>query len=117
MCGDRAVLKDNGWHYFLDGEEVSEKVYEERYPPERIKAGQAPGGHSSKCWPMVAKTAFAVQPDQVAEANERNAKHGCGVRYNEKGHAIINSAAEHRQLIKLESQFIGKGLVDRDSYY
>ena len=61
-------------------------------------------------WPHCS-AALAVHPDQVAEANERNRRHGVGeVQYRPDGRAIIPSEAAKKKLLRLER------MHDRDAW-
>jgi hypothetical protein len=102
-------LKGDRWEYYLDGRPVTEEEYYQRYPAPESRAGDVPGGTSTKGWPMVS-VALAVHPDQVAEANERNKRHGVHARYRPDGKCVIPDAADRKRLLKVE------GFFDRDGY-
>jgi hypothetical protein len=121
MIGDRMKMVkrlnpetgdfDFDWLYFLDGKEVTEAEYRARYPMPESRAGDIVGGTPLRGWPMRDKLGFAVHPDQVDEANDRNREHGVNVVSDRAtGDAIIPDRAERRRLLKLE------GKIDRNSY-
>lgn len=97
-----------GWHYYLDGKEVTEAEYEAVYPPAESVAGVMFGGWTK---PLLSD-ALAVHPSQVKEAEERNARRGCSVTYRaDDGRAIIPDRGERKRLLKIE------GLHDRSGGY
>lgn len=97
--------------FYLNGQEVTAAEFKKRT---RVRGGRKafgiPGGTATTGWPMVSE-ALAVDPSQVAEANERNRKAGVNVQYHPKtGCAIIPDAAARKRLLKLERFF------DRDAF-
>lgn len=65
-------------------------------------ASKAAGGQQPSGWPMTSQ-ALAVHPSQVAEANERNRRHGLGTRYDPAtGNAIIPDRTDRKRLLRLE---------------
>lgn len=55
--------------------------------------------------------AMAVHPEQVAQANARNKRHGVNVVYDKSGFAHIPDRNERRKLMRLE------GLHDKSGGY
>jgi hypothetical protein len=73
--------------------------------------GATPGGKRPSTYQGFASRAMAVHRSQVAEADERNRRHGVNVRYDPAtGNAMIPDAGERKKLMKLE------GMVDHDSF-
>lgn len=88
--------------YFKDGAVATEEQFHAEFPPKwRDDQIGAPNGHNAGCWPQESM-ALAVHPDQVAEANARNAAAGCAARYREDGMAVIPDRAERKKLLRIE---------------
>ena len=83
--------------YFIDGREVTQAEYDERFPSKLAFDGQAPDVY---CWrePLVS-LALGVHPEQVAEANERNRKCGIAARYDSTGKAHIPNRSDRNRLL------------------
>lgn len=75
-----------------------------------LESGYAP--YASASWQKpVMSDSMGVHTSQIAEAEARNKRHGCNVRYDrETGCAILHSQAEKRQLMKIN------GLHDRSAF-
>src|SRR5262245_41681570 len=107
MRGKITYNRDGSRAYYLDDKEVTEKEFEAAFPPKPFGAPEL-ANNTSSCWPMVSE-ALAVHPEQVAEANARNKKHGIAARYDEGGFCHIPDRSDRKKLLKLE------GLVDKNS--
>ena len=107
---DMIRLNRSGTHYYLDGREVTEAEYRERYPAPELGQGGIPGGLHSKGWPIYSD-ALAVHPKQIEAAKARNKKHGLNIEYDPKdGRAILPDNGARRKLMKIE------GCHDNDCY-
>lgn len=84
--------------YFKDGEVSTREAFEKAFPPKPLGA---PAVAAPSCWPMKS-VALAVHPEQVAEATERNRRHGVGVTYDPTGMAEIPDRGERKKILKLE---------------
>jgi hypothetical protein len=89
--------------YFVDGKPVTRRAFF-RLAPEPVEAHHlVPSTYAG--YPKKSD-ALAVHPNQVAEANERNKKHGIAVTYEEgTGMAVIPSRHEQKKLVRLEGCF------------
>lgn len=74
-----------------------------------FESGRTPGGTVTQGWPIYSD-ALGVHPDQVAEATERNKRHGISVSYTPDGRAVLPDPANRRKLMRLERK------VDKDSF-
>jgi hypothetical protein len=106
---DRIEVINGVERFFLSRAEVTEEEYRAVYPLPEPGTG-VPGGPSASGWPLKSD-ALAVHPSQIAEANERNARAGCSVRYQEDGRAVIPDKGEYRKVLKIE------GYHNRDGGY
>lgn len=97
--------------FYINDKEVTEEEWHARFPSkiDDLLAGYFPQVQSPEGWPK-RSLALAVHKDQVAEANDRNKKHGIGTRYDTDGTAVIPDNGDRRKLLKLE------GFVDKDSF-
>lgn len=99
--------------YFVDGREVSAQEYDKAFPSklqQLLEAKELLPANLQTAWPLISD-AFAVHPDQVAEATLRNKKAGVNVGYKKNGQAEIPSRHERRKLSILE------GCHDKDGGY
>jgi hypothetical protein len=74
-----------------------------------FRTAQPPGGTATSTWPMKS-LALGVHPKSVAEATERNRRHGIRATYDENGDCHLPDAGERRKLLKLQ------GLHDKDAF-
>lgn len=86
----------------IDGKPVTEAEFDERLPAKEVIGGPPPNADSTMTWPQTNTFALACHPEQVAEMNERNRRHGIAAEYNPKGHCVISSREAHKKLVKLE---------------
>lgn len=93
-------------HYFIDGEEVTQDVYDARFPAKEIGL---PMAAAPSIWQDHTSLALAVHPDQVAEATARNVRHGIRVTYDQEGTAQIPDRGERRKLLRLEGMHDNNG--------
>lgn len=93
---------------FIDGVEVTPEEFNKRFPPKPLGV---PLIASPAIWQGFESLALAVHPDQVAEATERNRRHGCSVTYAADGTALIPDRKERARLMKIE------GMHDREGGY
>lgn len=110
MKSDQAVLKGDKWEFYLDGNRVTQKTYERRYPPPKIEQGDTFMCAKDTNWPVVSKLSLACDPSQVEEMRARNKANGINVDYRPDGAAIIPDEAAYKRLRRYE------GVRDRDSY-
>jgi hypothetical protein len=103
----RSVGHGDKTRYYIDGRQVSREEFDQALPDREIGSF---GGHLPSNWPQTME-ALAVDPSQVAEANERNRRAGVNVTYNGEGQAVIPDRNERRKLIRLEGKF------DKDAGY
>jgi hypothetical protein len=89
---------------------VTKAAFDARFPDKPLATVATETYSCGKGWPQ-ASVALAVHPDQVAEANERNKRHGVGVTYAADGTALVPDRAERRKLLRLE------GYHDRQGGY
>lgn len=90
--------------YFKDGQVATAEEFAAGCPAKwRDDAGGAPGGHGASCWPMTSM-ALAVHPEQVAEANARNAASGCAAYYRPDGMCVIPDRKERSKLLTIEGK-------------
>lgn len=62
--------------------------------------------------------ALAVHTSQIPAVVARNKKHGLnGLRYDRAGRPVFTDGAQRKRLMKVESEVMGKQIVDRSSYY
>ena len=106
----RMEIGGSGCHYYINGAEVTREEWDAAFPSKLgalFESGETLTGRSSSAWPMHSE-AFAVHPDQVDAANDRNRKHGIAARY-ERGTGVceIDSEADKVKLCKLEG-FLNK---------
>jgi hypothetical protein len=103
----RSVGHGDKTRYYIDGRQVTREEFDQALPDKPIGSF---GGHLPACWPQTME-ALAVDPSQVAEANERNRRAGVNVTYDREGMAVIPDRNERRKLIRLEGKF------DKDGGY
>ena len=97
MVGDRIVLTDK-IRYYLDGEEVSEKVYRARHH-EPLNEDGIPGGTQLTGWPIVSD-ALKVHPKRRQEAiDDAIAKH-VPTEFTPMGQPILRDRAHRRAYLK-----------------
>ena len=100
--------------FFIGDREVTPEEYAETVHPWKIRdllaKMRAPGGTQPAGWPKTS-LALSCHPDQVAEMNARNERHGVKTRYDAGGTAHVPDAADFRRLQKLEK------VHDNDSFY
>lgn len=111
MSGNRGSVRydarGNGT-YTLNGVEVTKAEFDAAFPPKELGV---PSAAAPSCWPMTSE-ALAVHPDQVAEANARNKRHGVNATYEPgTGMCLIPDRGERKRLLKLE------GFKDRSGGY
>lgn len=100
--------------YYLGDAEVTKEEYDAAFPSklDELLGGNAPNlaSNTPSCWPKKSR-AFAVHPKQVEEANKRNKRMGCNVRYDKDGSAILPDRGARRDLLKVE------GFHDNESFF
>lgn len=100
MAGDRAVFVKGKWVYYLNGKEVSQKAYENVYPPPPpAKQGEAFMGTPLKGWPLTSN-AMAVHPDSVDEARNLDKSLGVPTEYTTEGQPIFENRAHRRRFLR-----------------
>ena len=96
---DRAVLRKDGWRFYLDGHEVGEAEYRKRYP-----APKEVGILESKAKRVGIKPtlseALAVHPAQVAEATADAKARGVPTEFMPDGRPVMRSREHQRQYLK-----------------
>lgn len=95
--------------FLIDGKEVTEAEWDEKFPPAPEGVGQF-STISPKGWPMRSQAGFACIPQQVDEYNARNKALGLASHYERDGTCVIPSPAERRKLMKANGQ------IDRSGY-
>ena len=103
---DQEVLKGDGWHYFLDNKEVSEKKYRKRYP---LFEQGCPAGNPLSGWPIVSD-ALKVHPKRRQEAIDDAAAKGVPTEFTSMGQPILRDREHRRQYLR------AYGFIDRNSY-
>lgn len=110
----RIIYLANGKNrYLIDDVEVTRAEFDKHFPSkieDLLKAGTTLPSHSTTCWPMRSE-ALAVHPKQIAEATERNRRHGSSVTYDKDGTAILPDRGERKRIMRIE------GLHDRQGGY
>lgn len=110
------IVETNGQTvYYLGGRPVSEQEYRRIYPLPTSLGRVLKRPRIAK-WP-IRSVALAVHPDDVETANRRNRQRGCAAYYEPDGTAVIHSENEKRHLMRIESEVLGKPIVDKDAYY
>ena len=108
MKQDQAILKGNGWTYWLDGQEVTQAEFEKRYPPPKRSNGPS----SLIGFKPLASDACGICPEQIPEAMEVDRAHGLGhTRYTPDGRPIFTSRSHRAKYLK------SRLLFDRDAGY
>lgn len=100
--------------FFIDGDEVSPEEYARTVHPWKIKdllaKSAVVGGLQPSGWPVLSE-GMAVGLRQIDEAEARNKRAGCSVKYCRKtGRAILHDAAQKKQLMRIE------GMFDKDAF-
>ena len=111
VCGRKSgILRGrlNAVAYFIEGVEVSEARYSERFPDKN--GVPMMNGISVSSWPQTSR-AFAVHPKQVKQARDRAKRHGLSVQYKADGTCVIPTRGERQRLGVLE------GFRDNDAGY
>jgi hypothetical protein len=97
---DRAVHRKDGWHYFIAGQEVTQKAYEKLYPPlpvdGRIGQFMTP---STKAWPYTSNSVGCHPIDRQAFMTAA-AKAGVPTEFNMQGKAVFTSREHQKQYAK-----------------
>lgn len=109
MTGDRIVVKDKT-HFYLDGQEVSEKAYRKRYPPppdDRFELNGQTG--DGKGWP-IASDSVSVHPNQRAEHDRICREKKVPTETTPDGRVIFRDRQHRRNYMR---EF---GYHDRNSY-
>ncbi len=68
-------------------------------------------------WKPLASDALAVHPAQIEEVMERNRRHGLYTEYDKEGRPVLKSRDERRRLMHVESEAMGKKIVDHNGGY
>lgn len=110
---------DNGeWivtdHYFLDGEEVTERRYRKFIPEKDGVPMFAASINDANPW---TSDSLACHSSQIAEIKKRNAKHGLHINYTATGKPICTDSGQRKKLMAIESKAIGGKVHDRNSFY
>jgi hypothetical protein len=95
--------------YFVHGRRVSKKQYDRRFPS-KLRTG-LPAAPAPGAWQDFTSLALSVHESQVAEANERNKRHGVRARYDATGLCHIPDRSDRKRLMALE------GLHDNSGGY
>lgn len=108
----RKLGPDGEWiitdHYFLDGEEVTEKQYRKGIPEKEGVPMFATAVGDANPW---VSDALAVHSSQIPEAIARNKKHGLNIRYDRMGRPVCSDSGQRKKLLKIEKAH------DRNSFY
>lgn len=108
MSRAKVVFTRDGLKYFVGDREVSKEEYDGQLPDKEIGVPEAA---SPAIWQDHTSLALSVHPDQVAEANARNARHGLSAYYDADGTCHIPDRKERSRLMRLE------GMHDREGGY
>jgi hypothetical protein len=107
---DRIVLRNDGIHYYLGAQEVTEAEYRQVHP-------EAPlGGMNLDCpalkrgWPLLSEGA-AVHPTQVQEAQDSAARKGVPTEFTKDGRAVFRNRQHRKEYLR------AYGFHDRDGGY
>ena len=94
--------------YEIDGRPATEEEVAEAFPPKPI--GCPLQAQTPTCWPMESD-ALAVHPKQIAEAMERDRRHGIkGVSYRpEDGTCILADRGARRDKMRLQGVHDNQG--------
>lgn len=92
---DHIAMTKGGTKYWLDGKEVDEATYRERYPLPK-SGGGAPRGAKASSYPYAADS-LGVHPDQRQEAMEDAASRGVPTRFTEDGSIVWESRQHQKQ--------------------
>lgn len=103
------VVYGNPVRYFLNDVEVSKEEHDAAHANKLGElVGTAPTGRA----PLVGNQgypkkslALSVHPEQVAEARERNRKHGIDAGYDADGTCTVNSREAQKKLVKVSGFF------------
>lgn len=94
--------------YFLDGKQVSKRVFEKAFPPKPMAAG---GECSLSSVPANVSNSLAVHPKRAREFQEDAKKKGCPTEFKADGSPVFTSRAHQAKYCKLY------GFRPRSSYY
>lgn len=103
------MIRTDGNHYYLSGDEVSEDRYREVHPLPPIGCGP-PGGIPHKGWPITS-VALAVHPRQVAEAKRDALAKGVPTEFTSDGSPVLVDRAHRKRYLK------AYGFRDNDGGY
>ena len=96
---DRAVLRKDGWHYYVSGKEVSRKTYEAIYPePEAVEGGVF-GAPALTGYPIHSE-ALAYSKRQIPEAREFFEKRGVPTDIDAQGRPVLRDRAHRDKVLK-----------------
>lgn len=102
----KIIHSDSGLKYFIDGKEVSKKVFDKRFPDKPIGA-PASGNHSG--WPRVSR-ALSVHPNQAGQLRNILKSHGHDpAQVRNDGKLEIRSQRQQREFVKLFNRNREKG--------
>lgn len=130
---------DNPDTFYVDDYPVPEWVYEGLYPrpdtpPQRrqlafeaflrLKVGvelpprrPAPTVAAVSGAKPLKSDALAVHTSQIPAAVARNKRHGLNVRYDRAGRPVFTDNGQRKALMRIESEVMGKRIIDRSSFY
>lgn len=111
MKQDQAILRKDGWHHYLDGQEVTQAEYEQRYPPPQ--GSGAPAGGTWKR--SILSDALAIHPRDLQRHMELDKLHGAVVDYVPTPEGLLLPKLEDRD--QRRRYLKRRGVFDRDAGY
>jgi len=121
--------------FYVDDYPVPEFVYEALFPPadpkasdralrmlKEIKGVVLPPRRPTPTVAAVSgakplkSDALACHTSQIPAITARNKKHGLNIRYDRAGRPVFTDNGQRKQLMRIESEVMGKRIIDRSSY-